>query len=262
MTQRRKNILRIVGISALALNLLLPGLAYSQTDQTLDVDIGCGSLDLSLFADSFEMATGEVTTTATYTFGSAIGDDPGPLTSPYQSGTTALPDEAMLSFSDYRTDTTGCATEATNNDGFQIDVQATDPTDPIGPKSLSSNNFYIVTASNFDAAGGGISGTHTLYTGSTEKYELYYPNGYGDPQDINLPYNLDSTKDLTLRTNFTQSTNQLGSGGTTIVSNTGTDTYNEGTFYTSIAYELHFVNSTTEPGNYDSTVTFSISPAD
>ena len=271
---KKHNSKRIVaaaaGIIALFSNLLLPGIAFSQSEQVIGLDIECGPWGITLGADTFEMAIFSENTTYITALGYLIGGKT------YVDGTNPMPGEASIKIEDYRTQQPGCAVEGSDGWIIQVAHPVTYLWNDGYGLTFSPIDFKIITASNFDATetGANIASTHSLqYKESIPRVtEMWYPNGYTGEYEIQLDFNSRSTYNLTNLLCYVRpecasynpafgEANDIRANPVTIINNSsgagggGTSRYKEGSFYTGMAYYLLLYSTSVRASDYPYTAT-------
>ena len=89
----RKNVLAIISFLAVAANLIVPGLAFGQSQQSGTQQVNCGYLTLNAYPANdmaFSFSAANVSTGTQYTFGNQFTSS----SDPYQNGTNTLPAQA------------------------------------------------------------------------------------------------------------------------------------------------------------------------
>lgn len=242
MTNKKTYILSAIGITALLLNFLFPGLSFGQSSKTSTAtfEMTClGELSFELGAASFNFDS---------VFGSSspidvFGNDIGGSTDNYQDGTTALPAYASLKVTDTRG--LGCTAGL---DGFQLTATATDLAGSTYSMDVDTlNNFYVDTTTNITGVEGSLEGTGDN--------AMYYKDWAG-PYTVTAQFNADSN-DLTTASTFTgESGNNLSSTPIVIMENSELKL---GEFTTGLAYYLQIPGGQ-GPDIYTTTITFTLSP--
>lgn len=226
-------------------------------------EIICGALTLNVNANNdFQMTDLTVSNLAQDSFGTLIGSG---FATPYQNGTNTLPEEAFIYVDDSRTVGTGpgCATDGVD-EGWLVGVEATNFVDSgaIAPDIPSSNLYFLATTNVTPDTSYGPGFTEFAGGGDGSDTNLFYTTGYADTQDVEAPYNVADTTDLTTATPFTTENATLDSSRS-IMENTsgaGTNDFKFTAVGTGIAYYLN-VPENQAGGSYTSTLTITLIPS-
>jgi hypothetical protein len=244
---KKQYLVAAIGTLALAANIILPGLAFGQIDQTGTQEISCGTIGLTLNttgASAFAMDALTVSNAAQDSFGNDIGAG----TDNYQNGITTLPNEAFISVSDSRTTGTGCATNGTD-EGWEVTAQAADFDN--GAQTIAASEFYIVTTAN-------VTPDADMTVNGDFFYDDTYLAGTG-PTDITGDVVTATSSDLTDAATFTTDGGSLDTARALMHNGTGagTDDFKFATIGTGVAYYLN-VPANQAGGTYTADVTFTL----
>lgn len=248
----RKNVLAIISFLAVAANLIVPGLAFGQSQQSGTQQVNCGYLTLNAYPANdlaFSFSPASISTGTQYTYGNQFTSS----SDPYQNGTDTLPAQAFVYIEDLRTGGT-CG-----NSQFLLTVQASDFT---GPTTISANNLRAVTTRNVTPWGQtDVQGTMqdivwTQQAAINPSY-LYWRSQNMEYADV-LGAWISAADDanLTSASTFDISFNELGAP-VHLIQNDNSTSYIIGEVGVGIAYRLG-VPANTPAGTYTTTLTYTL----
>ena len=262
---KKQNLLAIVATVAVVANLLVPGLAFGQSQQGGTQQVNCGQRYMHIFDDENVQGGGQdinfsfneisVSTGVQYTFGEKIG---AMNQHSYQNdGTSELPVNSFVYVED---NTLGCETKT----NWDITVSATNFTGPNGTIIPAAGLKLATTGNvtgwgNYDTDGNGSKDTAIPWEAglSTQYLKAVAPSEAG----IAVPATLANYNDSTIATaSFDASGITLNGTGDIILQNHSRADYTPGFWGVGTAFRLA-VPGNTPAGQYTSTITYTFNPA-
>lgn len=256
---KKQNLIAIVATVAVVANLLIPGLAFGQSQQGGTQQVNCGQRFMHIFNDetaqdiNFSFNAVSVSTGVQYTFGSLIGSGDNV----YQNdGSSALPPNSFVYVED---NTLGCETKT----NWDITVSATDFTGPNG--TIPAAGLKLATTGNvtgwgnYDTDGNGSKDATIPWEAglSTQYLKAVAPSETG----IEVPAALGLYNDSTIATaSFDSAGIVLDGTGGIILQNHNTVDFTPGFWGVGTAFRLA-VPGNTPAGQYTSTITYTFNPA-